>query len=208
MRVQLQTTLRKAAAAGGLALHSGVETRIVLKPASAGVGILFRRTDLAATRGRAAALTANSIVAGPLSIVDARLGVRLANADGVSVMTVEHLLAAFALCGVDNALVEVFGAELPIFDGSATPFVDLIVQAGVAPLSAPREAIDIRAPVRVDDGDRFVEVRPDPGRIIDIAIDFEDSAIGRQTESFSLDDAEGLLARLAAARTFCTLKDL
>lgn len=208
MRVQEQTTLSKVAAATGMALHAGVETRIVMRPAAAGAGIIFRRMDLTTASGEPRPANETTIQARPQSVADAKLGVRLQNAMGVSVMTIEHLMAGFVLCGVDNALVEVYGPEIPAFDGSTAPIIALIEQAGVRPLAAAREAIEARAVVRIDDGDRFIEMSPAEGRHIEVSIDFEDAAIGRQTIAFSLEDGGAPVARLAAARTFCMLKDV
>ncbi len=208
MRVQEQTTIAKAASASGMALHAGVETRIVLRPAPAGAGILFRRMDLKGERGVRRPANETTIAARPQSVVDAKLGVRLQNSSGASVMTVEHLLAGFVLCGVDNALVEVYGPEIPAFDGSTAPIIHLIEQAGVRPLAAAREAIEARANVRVEDGERFIEMSPSESRLIEVSIDFADEAIGRQTIAFSLDEGEAPIARLASARTFCMLRDV
>lgn len=191
-----------------MALHAGVETRIVIRPAMAGTGILFRRMDLKTEKGGRRPANETTIQARPQSVADARLGVRLQNAAGVSVMTVEHLMAAFVLCGVDNALVEVYGPEIPVFDGSTAPIITLIEQAGIRSLAAAREAIEVRAILRVEDGDRFIEVSPAEGRFIDVSIDFSDPAIGRQSISFSLDEGTAPVARLASARTFCLLREV
>lgn len=208
MRVQEQTTLSKVASASGVALHAGVETRIVLRPAMAGTGIVFRRMDLKTAKGGPRPANETTIQARPQSVVDARLGVRLQNAAGAFVMTVEHLMAGFVLCGVDNALVEVHGPEIPAFDGSTAPIITLIEQAGLRPLAAAREAIEARAVVRIEDGDRFIELSPAEGRIVEVSIDFPDPAIGVQTIAFSLEEGTAPVARLASARTFCLLSDV
>lgn len=207
MRVQEQTTLSTSAGASGISLHFGVETRIVLHPAPAGSGVAFRRTDLQGENGAPRPAGETTVRARPQSLADTRLGVRLENAAGVSVMTVEHLMAAFALAGVDNALVEIDGPEIPAFDGSAAPILRLIAQAGLSPLGAAREAFEASAVLRIEDGDRFIELRPACDRRIAISIDFPDAAIGRQSVEFSLDDGAAA-ARAAAARTFCRLEDV
>ncbi|MEX0645258.1 MAG: UDP-3-O-acyl-N-acetylglucosamine deacetylase [Parvularculaceae bacterium] len=208
MRVQEQTTLARIATASGVALHSGVETKIVLRPAGAGTGIVFWRMDLRDAADARPAVIDAAIKAHPNNVAEARYGVRLANAAGASVMTVEHLMAAFALCEIDNAVVEVYGPEIPAFDGSTAPIIELLDQAGVKPLAAAREAIEVRALVRIEDGDRFVEVSPADGRFVEVTIDFSAAAIGRQSISFALEDAACPVERLAAARTFCRLQDV
>ncbi len=208
MRVQEQTTLARLATASGIALHAGVETKIILRPAPAGTGIVFWRMDLRKAAEARLPIIDAAIPAHPNNVAEARYGVRLANAAGASVMTVEHLMAAFALCEIDNAIVEVFGPEIPAFDGSTAPIIDLIDQAGVKPVAAAREAIEARATMRVEDGDRFVEVSPADGRFVEVTIDFQETAIGRQSIAFSLDEAICPIDRLASARTFCRLKDV
>lgn len=203
MRKETQTTLIKAGAVEGVGLHSGAPARIALAPAAAGSGIVFRRA------GKTPFETPESdIAARPDNVADTRRGVTLKNASGASVMTVEHLLAAFAICGVDNALVEIDGPEVPILDGSAAPFIWLIEDCGLARLEAPREPIIVAAPIREEAGDRFIAVEPYDGRLIEIEIDFADPAIGRQSVSLSLDDAETAMRRLGSARTFCTLGEV
>lgn len=207
MRVQEQTTLAKAASASGPALHTGAETRIVLRPAPADTGVVFRRMDMRGENGRPRPPQETSIPASPASVIDTRLGVRLGNAAGATVMTVEHLMAAFALAGVDNALVEAYGPEIPAFDGSAAPILRLIEQTGLRRLGAPRQILEARAPIRVEDGPRFIELTPGPNRRLDVTIDFPDPAIGRRSVALDLDEPAGR-ARLAAARTFCRLQDV
>jgi UDP-3-O-[3-hydroxymyristoyl] N-acetylglucosamine deacetylase len=208
MRVQEQTTLARSAAASGVALHSGAETKIVLRPAGAGTGIVFWRMDLRDAADARLPVIDAVIAARPNNVSGARYGVRLANAAGVSVMTVEHLMAAFSICEIDNAVVEVYGPEIPGFDGSTAPIIALLDQAGVKPLAAAREAIEARATLRVEDGDRFIEVSPAEGRFVEVTIDFPDAAIGRQSISFSLDDDVCPVERLIAARTFCRHQDI
>ena len=171
-------TLRNAIDCCGIGLHSGRDTRLVLKPARAGHGIVFRRVDLGI-----------DIPAQHDCVSDTRLCTRLA-APGfpdASIGTVEHIMAALAAAGVDNVLVEVDGPEIPIFDGSAAPFVFLIDCAGVVDLPVAREMIEIMRPVLVSDGAASASFEPlPPGRSwlgLDIAmsIDFAAGAIGQQS---------------------------
>jgi UDP-3-O-[3-hydroxymyristoyl] N-acetylglucosamine deacetylase len=196
-----QHTLSTRVTAEGVSLHAGGRTHISLAPAPADAGILFRRTDAV---GRFADI---DIPARADRVTDARLGVRIQNAAGVSAMTVEHLLAAFALADIDNAVVEIDAEEVPIFDGSLAPYLDLIAQAGRTPLGAPRRRLFVDRPIRVEAGDRFVEIAPAQNRTLEVAIDYAEAAIGRQSIAVDLQDAAAR-RRIAQARTFCSLKDV
>jgi UDP-3-O-[3-hydroxymyristoyl] N-acetylglucosamine deacetylase len=180
----------------GIGLHSGRRVHVTLRPAEPNHGIVFRRTDL----GR-------DIPARFDRVVDTRLSTVLGHESwgSVRVGTVEHLMAAFAGLGVDNALVEVDGPELPILDGSAAPFAFLIECAGIAEQDAPRHVIEIRHTVRVNDGDSFAELRPAPpgaqGLEIAVSIDFPAEAIGQQALRIRL-EPHCFRYDLARARTF------
>ncbi len=197
-------TLRNAINCRGVGLHSGRETRLVLKPAPAGHGIVFRRVDLGI-----------DIPAQHDCVSDTRLCTRVA-APGhpeASVGTVEHIMAALSAAGVDNVLIEVDGSEIPIFDGSAAPFVFLIDCAGVVDLPAPREMIEVLRPVLVSDGRAAASLEPvPPGRSwvgLDIAmsIEFTAAAIGQQ--SFELRVSEpAFRAEVAGARTFVQAQEV
>ncbi|MCC6304659.1 MAG: UDP-3-O-acyl-N-acetylglucosamine deacetylase [Rhodobacteraceae bacterium] len=195
----MQTTIRGTASFIGLGLHSSAPARLVLRPAPAGHGIRFRRTDLS----------------GPEAVIPARwdrvvpsaLCTRIASPGGASVATVEHLMAALAGTGVHNALAEIDGPEVPALDGSAAPFVRGILAAGIRRLEAPLAAIRVLAPVEVREGEAFARLDPAPGFEIDFRIDFQDRAIGRQEKR--LDLANGAFLReLAASRTFCRRIDI
>ena len=197
-------TLRNAIDCRGTGLHSGLETRLALIPAGPGHGIVFRRVDLGI-----------DIPARHDCVSDTRLCTRLASPDHpeASIGTVEHIMAALAAAGVDNVLVEVDGPEIPIFDGSAAPFVFLIDCAGVVDLPAAREMIEIMRPVLVSDGAASASFEPLPaggswvGLDISMAIDFTANAIGRQ--SFELRVSEpSFRAEVAGARTFVEAQEV
>lgn len=152
---------------------------------------------------------ANVIKASPHAVTTTRLGTTLSNADGVIVSTVEHLMAALAICGVDNVVAELNAAELPIMDGSAAPFVSAFMEAGVASQGAPRRRLLLREPVEVRDGDRVVRAEPAQRFSMQVAIDFADEAcIGRQSVDLDFTDIEALRGRIAGARTFCRLSEV
>jgi UDP-3-O-[3-hydroxymyristoyl] N-acetylglucosamine deacetylase len=178
-------------------LHSGRRVGIRLVPAAPGRGIVFQRTDL----GR-------EIPARWDHVADTRLCtvLSLPGEPGVCVGTVEHLMAALAAAEIDDVVVEVDAAELPILDGSAAPFAFLVQSAGASVQAGERLAVEILREVRVAQGEAFAELRPHrnsgaAGLDLSLTIDFASAAIGRQSLGLRL-TPEGFLAELAAARTF------
>ena len=216
MRVLQQQSLAAPAAFDGVGLHSGESVTLVVHPAAANTGIVFIRCDLL-DDGKAALRDAEQlrrlvgvqhravIVARAVNVSRTRLGTTLTNPLGTSIATIEHLMAALALSGVDNALIAVSGTEVPILDGSARQFVDEIDQSGVMALDQTRTAIAPNEAFEVRDGDRFIRLEPGPSMSFDVAIDFDDPVIGHQSLQVSMDDRESR-ARLSRARTFCELK--
>lgn len=188
----VQHTLKTVISCAGTGLHSGRPVTVTLHPAPAGQGIVFHRTDLGV-----------SIPARFDRVVDTRLCTVL-GLDDARVGTVEHLMAALAGAGVDNATVAVDGPELPVLDGSAEPWIFLLDCAGLLAQSAPRPVIDVLRTVRVEDGDAFAELRPgSSGLELALCIEFDAAAIGRQACTFRLGCSPGEFRReLAGARTF------
>lgn len=197
-----EKTLQNAIPCAGVGLHSGDRVRLTLKPAGIGAGIRFVRTDVTDKN--------NVIPASYLNVADARLCSCLANADGVSVSTVEHLMAALAGFGITNATIEVDGPEVPVMDGSALDFVTLIQCAGIMELDAPLKAVKILKEVVHADG-KGTEVCLYPAREgleIDFMIDFrKSSAIGRQEYSIALTERD-FCDSVAYARTFCMAQEV
>ncbi len=194
-----QHSLKAPIGCVGIGLHSGRRIRMTLHPAEAGSGIVFRRTDL----GR-------DIPARFDRVVDTSLATVLADESWASarVSTVEHLMAALVGTGVDNALIELDGPEVPALDGSAAPFVFLLDCAGIVDQAEPRRRIEIRRPVRVSEGEAFAELRPgSPGLEMALSIDFAAPAIGRQALSLRL-TAETFRDELSRARTFTLMEDV
>jgi UDP-3-O-[3-hydroxymyristoyl] N-acetylglucosamine deacetylase len=168
-------------------------------PAPADHGILFTRTDVKGTDARLPARW---------DLVDrSPLCSRLLNAEGVSVSTVEHIMAALSGCGVHNALILIDGPEVPILDGSALPFVRKLINTGLKTLSSRLQAVEVLKTVEIRNGDAFARLEPSDCLEIDFSIDFNEAAIGRQTRSMSL--ANGAFAReLCDSRTFCRQSDV
>lgn len=190
----LQATLAAPFAVKGIGLHSGVQVRAHVLPAPAGTGFLFRRTDLP---GRP------EVRAGVAHVADTRMATTLA--DGAArVGTVEHLLSALVAAGVDNAVVEVDGPELPVLDGSAMHWWTRIQAATVASQGVAAQVVRVVRRVEVSNGDRLVRLLPvgrGQGVILDALVDFSHPAIGEQRLTMSL-DAERYGAEVAWARTF------
>ena len=197
-RAWRQHTLKTPISCVGVAVHSGRRVALTLHPAPSDHGIAFRRIDLGRT-----------ITAGFKQVVDTHLATVIADARWASarVGMIEHLMAAFAAKGIDNALVDVDGPELPILDGSAAPYMFLLDCAGMVEQNAARRLIEVRRPVRVTDGEAFAELRPIGGHALppvlelEVSIDFRAAAIGRQSHTLRL-DADRFREDVARARTF------
>jgi UDP-3-O-[3-hydroxymyristoyl] N-acetylglucosamine deacetylase len=185
-----EQTIRSAVECQGVGLHSGVFVRLKILPAPAGKGIVFRRVDLdgfeieAIGRNVARVSYATSLMK-----------------KGVLISTTEHLLAAFIGMGIDNAFVELDNLEIPILDGSAQPFVDMIVQAGIRRQRRQRTAIRILRPLELKEGGKCIAVYPDTNYSVAYTIDFPHPLIGREMFSIDLSNGE-FLRELASARTF------
>ena len=193
----LQHTLAGTAVCAGVGVHSGLHVELRLRPAAADTGVVFVRVDLPAPDNR--------IRIAPDAVTRTQLNTEVSAGAGVSVSTVEHLLAALAALSVDNVVIEIDGPELPIMDGSAAPFIRLIDQAGRRTQDAPRRYIEILNPVEVLVGDKRAALLPceaaRPGLELDYEIAFPSAAIGRQRIQLRVDEAS-FRRDLAAARTF------
>ncbi len=187
-----QKTLKSAISCTGVGLHSGEKVSMTIIPADVDAGITFRRTDVAGQ--------AMEVKAAFNSVCDTRMCTTI-GVQGKSIGTVEHLMAALAGAGIDNALIELGGAEVPVMDGSAAPFLFLIDCAGVVEQDAPRKAIRVRRLVKVGDGETSAALSPSAGFSIDFAIDFSSPAVGRQAMTLGLNG--GIFKdEIARARTF------
>ena len=195
--VPSERTLAASIGCVGVGLHSGRRVRLQLRPAPAGTGIVFRRTDLGA-----------DIPARFDRVSDTRLCTVL-SANGASVGTVEHVLAALAGTGVTSAVVDVDGPEVPAVDGSAAPFVFLIECAGIVDCQAPARVVEVLRTVRVAFGDAWAELSPGRRDGLDMAlsIDFAAGAVGRQSLCYAGDES-AFRHELATARTFAMREEV
>lgn len=186
-----QRTLAKSVSCAGVGVHSGRRVNLTLHPARPNHGIKFVRADLP---GRP------TITAHFRRVVDTSLATVLGE-DGVIVSTVEHLMAALAGLGVDNALVELDNYEMPIMDGSAGPFAELILSAGIRKLFSPRFFFTIKSPIELKEGDRFVGLYPGTDFSVSCHIDFSHELIGKQTLEMAV-TPQRFAREIAPARTF------
>ena len=192
-KVVLQKTLKSSIGCTGIGLHSGKKVGMSLNPAAADTGIVFHRTDL---EGEDRIIPARWDF-----VVDTRLATTIGNQASACISTIEHLMAALAGCGIDNTIIEIDGAEVPVMDGSAAPFIFLVECAGMIEQNAPRKAIKIERPVEVGDSDKFISASPGNSFSVDFEIDFEDTAVARQQLSMRLVNGT-FKTEIARARTF------
>jgi len=194
--LRFQRTIKKPAFCEGIGLHSGRQVRMTLKPAPVNAGITFVRTDLGGVEITAiASNTAATSYATTLS------------QNGASVQTVEHLLAAFAGLGIDNIVVELDGAEAPVLDGSAGPFVRLIADAGVQNQEKPRPMLKVLRPVIVREGNKQLAIWPSEMPSISYFIDFNHPMLKEQSFNYTVSE-EDFIREIADARTFGFLSDV
>lgn len=195
-----QRTIKTAVSETGIGLHKGDKVTMTLRPAPANTGIVFRRVDLEPYV---------DIPARANAVGDTMLCTCLSNEDGTSISTVEHLASALAGMGIDNIIVEVDSNELPIMDGSASPFIFLLQSAGVEELNAPKKFIRITKPIRVEEGDKWAEFHPFDGFRVDFKIEFEHPVISQTRQHVVLDfDASSYVDEVSRARTFGFMRDL
>ncbi|MBV8106512.1 MAG: UDP-3-O-acyl-N-acetylglucosamine deacetylase [Hyphomicrobiales bacterium] len=201
MKPGFQKTLRRRVKMAGVGVHSAAPAQLVLHPADVDSGVVFLRTGLPGGRERL-------LEAKRANVTQTSLCTMLGDASGASVCTVEHLLAALSGLQVDNVMIEIDGPEAPIMDGSAAEFVSAIDQAGVAQQSRLRRHLRILKPVRVEREGGYAEFLPaDRGFRLDVEIDFQSPAIGRQRCAFTIDPAT-FRRELARARTFGFVGDV
>ena len=194
-----QRTLRNEIRATGVGLHTGKKVYLALKPAPADSGIIFCRTDLEPPV---------EIKARATSVGDTRLSTALFNGD-VRISTVEHLMAALAGLGIDNAYIEVSAPEVPIMDGSAGPFVFLIQSAGIVEQDAPKKFIRILREVSLRDGDKVASFLPFDGFKVNFTIDFDHPVFkGRKVDAEIDFSSASFIKEVSRARTFGFMHEL
>ena len=195
----MQTTVNEPIIFEGIGLHKGLWSKLVVLPASIDAGICFKRVDVKA---------GNKFIPANLdNVVKSELCTKVANSDGVSVSTIEHLMAALAGCGINNALLEINGPEVPILDGSALAFVKEILKTGIKLQQHPLKAVRILKTVKYKQDLAWAKFEPSANLKMSFSIEFSDEAIG--TQSKTLDMSNGSFVReLCDSRTFCRYSEV
>lgn len=194
-----QCTLGHPIKASGVGVHTGKNISLTLSPANPGTGIVFRRIDLTPSVSIPATLN---------NVGDTSFNTCLTSKEGVKIATIEHLMSALSGLGIDNAYVDLTGAEVPIMDGSAGPFVFLIQSAGVKVQNVLKKFIRIKKKVKITDGDKWAMVEPYEGFKVSIVINFEHPIIQKSKQAVTLDFSQTSYIKICRARTFGFHKDL
>tara|TARA_B100001057_G_scaffold308889_1_gene308977 strand:- start:187 stop:1113 length:927 start_codon:yes stop_codon:yes gene_type:complete len=193
-----QKTINKPIRLSGVGLHNGVNADLIIKPAAENFGINFCRVDIDKD---------DLILANFKNVIEPVLCTKIANKNGISISTVEHLMAAFFGEGIDNVLVEVNASEIPILDGSASDFVEAIRSVGTKEQSAQRQFIKVEKKVEIKEGEKFISIEPaDNDLIIDFEIIYKNPLIRTRRKEFRL--SQDKLTEIYNSRTFCLYEDI
>ena len=193
-----QKTLNSEVSFSGIGLHSGTNVDVTLVPANSNSGITFKRTDLEKN---------NEVIANFKNVSSAKLCTKIENDFGVSISTIEHLMAALYICGVDNLVVNLNGPEVPIMDGSAKDFVRIIKNCGLKTLRGKRKFVKIKKKIELKEDDKLINITP--GNIFEVKFTLEykkSPLIQTQTNRTNFQDEN--LEDIYAARTFCLYEDI
>jgi UDP-3-O-[3-hydroxymyristoyl] N-acetylglucosamine deacetylase len=193
--MDVQQTIKRPISCAGIGLHSGHKVTLTLKPAAAGTGIRFRRTDLGVE------------IPASVAQVSAVQYATVLGRDGATVETVEHLLAALVATGIDNVVVELSQREVPIMDGSSAPFLFLLQEAGVKRLSAPRKYLKVLKPLQIASGDKRIAVYPSEHFKVSYTISFDHPLLRHQARTERITE-QSFSEHIAPARTFGFLKEV
>ena len=193
-----QKTLTKIISFTGIGLHSGKSAKVKLFPADENHGIVFKRTDLDKN---------NLIKANFANVTSARLCTTLENNHGAKVSTVEHLLAALYIIGIDNALIEIDNEEVPIMDGSSKDFIDILEKIDLVNQSKKRKYLKISDKIELIDNDRKISIEPNNTSLeVDFQLNYENKIIGKQKNK--IDFQKDNLDEVCSSRTFCLFEDI
>ncbi|MGB9561649.1 MAG: UDP-3-O-acyl-N-acetylglucosamine deacetylase, partial [bacterium] len=195
-----QRTIASEVELSGIGLHTGQNSKIILRPAPIDSWITFRRADIPESPPIKAIME---------NVVDHSRGTTLGTSDGIKIMTVEHLLAAAYGCEIDNLFVYVYGEEIPVLDGSARPFVDAIHKAGIIEQEAPKNFFEIEQVIIYSDKENHVDIHVVPFDHLRITfmIDYPYTAIGTQYTTMESLESE-FVTEFSSARTFCLLSEV
>ena len=195
---KIQKTLNQEVNFEGIGLHSGVKSKLSLKPANANEGIIFKRVDLDQN---------NEIHANFKNVSSAKLCTKIQNTQGASVSTVEHLMAALYICGVDNILITIDGPEVPIMDGSSKDFVEAIKLCGLKSLDQNRKFLKILRKVHLKENNKSISIEPVESTFnVDFKLEYDNPLIKTQSNNINFQDND--LINIYTARTFCLYEDV
>ena len=193
-----QKTLKNNISFSGIALHSGLDVNVCIKPASPNNGIVFKRVDLKSN---------NLVYPNFMNVTNTSLNTTIENEFGVKVSTIEHLMCALFGMGIDNALIEIDNEEVPILDGSAKVFIEKIISAGIEISDSPIKIIKINKEVNFSDGDRYINIKPSTLSLdIDFELKYKNPIIGNQRNRFKIYEDD--LSEVYNSRTFCLFEDI
>ncbi len=192
-----QKTIKEPVRFEGIGLHTGLSSSLIIFPGRENQGIIFKRSDLKKN---------NLISANFKNVSSAKLCTTLQNEYGVKVSTVEHLLAALYISGIDNAIIEVNNQEIPIMDGSAKDFLSVLEKTEVVKLSSKRKYLKILDKVELKDNKKMFSIEPDKNFIVDFKLNYENDVIGKQQNLINFD--EDNLENVSSSRTFCLFEDI
>ena len=193
-----QKTVKKSVLFSGVALHSGFNVNLIIKPADPNFGIVFKRTDLNNN---------NLVYPNFANVTNTSLNTTVENEFGAKVSTIEHLMGALFGLGIDNALIEIDNEEVPILDGSAKDFIEKIILAGIEVSEAPIKIIKINKEVTFSNGERFISVKPSTLSLdIDFELKYKNKIIGNQRNKVKVYEDD--LTDVYNSRTYCLFEDI
>ena len=193
-----QKTIKSKVSFSGIALHSGLNVNICIKPAEPNFGIVFKRTDYKQN---------NLVYPNFMNVTNTLLNTTIENEFGVKISTIEHLMGALFGLGIDNALIEIDNEEVPILDGSAKEFIEKIISCGFDVSEAPIKVIKINREVKFSDGNRFISIEPSTLSLdIDFELKYENQIIGNQKNKVKVFEDD--LTNVFNSRTFCLFEDV
>ena len=193
-----QKTIKNNISFAGIALHSGYNVNVCIKPAEPNCGIVFKRVDLKDN---------NIVYPNFMNVTNTSLNTTIENEFGVKVSTIEHLMGALFGIGIDNAIIEIDNEEVPILDGSAKEFIEKIISAGIKISNSPIKIIKINKEIKFIDGDRFISIKPSTVNLdIDFELKYENKIIGNQRNRVKVYEDD--LTDVFSSRTFCLYEDI
>ena len=193
-----QKTINSKVSFNGVALHSGAEVNVCIKPAEPNFGIVFKRIDLKSN---------NIVYPNFNNVTNTSLNTTVENEFGAKVSTIEHLMGALFGLGIDNALIEIDNEEVPILDGSAKIFIQKIISAGIKSSEAPIKIIKIKKEINFSDGERFINIKPSTLSLdIDFELKYENKVIGNQRNKVKVYEDD--LTDIYNSRTYCLFEDI